>query len=58
MDLSIEAWACQQLWIMTKEFEIVEIGVREGVDLGSGNKDSLHPNMVLWRETILLFNVV
>jgi hypothetical protein len=32
---------------MTKEFEIVEIGVEEGVDLGSGTKESLFPNPVL-----------
>ena len=30
-----------------KKFEIVEIGVEEGVDLGSGIKDSLLPNVVL-----------
>ena len=35
-----------QLQIMTKEFEVVEIGDGEGVDLGSGIKDSLLPNMV------------
>ena len=33
---------------MTKEFGIVEIKVEEGViDLGSGIKDYLHPNVVL-----------
>ena len=32
---------------MTKEFEIVEIGVEEGVDLGSEIKDSFLPNLVL-----------
>ena len=32
---------------MTKEYEIVEIGVGEGVDLGSGIKDFLLPNVVL-----------
>jgi hypothetical protein len=35
---------------MTKEVEIVEnveIGVEEGVDLGSRTKDSLLPNVVL-----------
>ena len=31
----------------TKEFETVEIGVEEGVDLGFGIKDSLPPNLVL-----------
>ena len=33
--------------IKTKELEIVEIGAEEGVDLGSGIKDSLVPNVVL-----------
>ena len=33
--------------IPTKEFEIVEIGVEEGVDLGFGIEDSLLPNVVL-----------
>jgi hypothetical protein len=42
----------------TKEFEIVEIGIEEGVDLGSKVKDSLLPNVVLWRGTLLLFNDV
>jgi hypothetical protein len=32
---------------MTKEFEIDEIGVEEGVNLGSRVKDSLPPNLVL-----------
>ena len=32
---------------MTAEFEIVEIRVEEGVDLGFKIKDSLHPNLVL-----------
>ena len=32
---------------MAKVFEIVEIGVEEGVDLGFGIKESLLPNMVL-----------
>jgi hypothetical protein len=32
---------------MTKEFEIVKIGVEEGVDVGSGIKDALFPNVVL-----------
>jgi hypothetical protein len=32
---------------MTKEFEIVEIEVEEGVYLGSRIKDSLLPNVVL-----------
>ena len=35
-----------QLWIKTKEFEIMKIGVEEGVDIGSGIKDSLLLNMV------------
>jgi hypothetical protein len=35
------------LRIKTKEFEIVEIGVEEGVDLGFGVKDTLLPNVVL-----------
>jgi hypothetical protein len=35
------------LRIRTKEFEIVEIKVEEGVDLSYGFKDSLLPNMVL-----------
>ena len=33
--------------IKTKEFEITEIGVEEGVDLGSEIKDSLLPHVVL-----------
>ena len=33
---------------MTQEFEIIEIRVEEGVDLGSTIKDSMLPNMVLW----------
>ena len=44
---ALEAWACEQLCIRTKEIEIIEIDVEEGVDLGSGIKDSLLPNMVL-----------
>ena len=32
---------------MTNEFEIVEIGVDEGVDLGFIIKDSMLPNVVL-----------
>ena len=43
---------------MTKEFEISESGVKEGVDLGSKIKDSLLPNMVLEGGTFLSFNVV
>ena len=31
---------------MTKEFEIIAMGVEEGVDLGSGIKDFLLPNLV------------
>ena len=40
---------------MTKEFEI---GAKEGVDLGSGIKYSLLPNLVLQGGTLLPFNVV
>ena len=46
---------------MTKEFEIDEIGVEEGVDdVGSGIKDSILPNVsgVIWGGTLLLFHVV
>ena len=32
---------------MTKGFEIVEIGVEGGVNLGSGFKDPLLPNVVI-----------
>ena len=32
---------------MTFEFEIIEIGVQKGVDLGSWIKDSLLSNVVL-----------
>ena len=32
---------------MTEEFDIIKIGVEEGVDLGSKIKDSLLPNAVL-----------
>ena len=31
----------------TKEFEIIGIGVEEGVDLGSRIKESLLPNVML-----------
>ena len=31
---ALEAWAGQQVWIKTKEIEIFEVGVEEGVDLG------------------------
>ena len=44
--------------IKTTYFEIVEIGVEKGVDLGSGIKDSLLPNVVLKGGTLLPFNVV
>ena len=33
---------------MTKEFKIIEIEVEEDVELGSGIRDSLLPNLVLW----------
>jgi hypothetical protein len=32
---------------MTIEFETIDIGVEKGVDLGSGIKDSLLPNVLL-----------
>ena len=32
---------------MTNQFDIVEIKIEEGVDLGSGIKDFLLPNVVL-----------
>jgi hypothetical protein len=35
------------LRVNTKELEIVEIEVEEGVDLGSGIKDSLLPDVML-----------
>ena len=44
---ALEAWACSQLWIKSKDFDIVKIGVEEGVHLGSGIRDSLHLNVVL-----------
>ena len=47
--------------MMTKEFETIEIGVAEGIDLGSIIKDSLLPNVVLRGgrvETLLSFNGV
>jgi hypothetical protein len=43
---------------MTKEFEIVEIGVEEGVDVGSRNEQFMIPNMVLQGGTLLSFNVM
>ena len=43
---------------MTKEFEIVRIGVEEGINLGSKIKDSLLPNLVLQGVTTLSFNVL
>ena len=42
---------------MTKEIEIVEIGVAEGVDLGYGIKDYLLPDVVLYRGEGTLFIV-
>ena len=45
----------------TQVFEIVEIRVHKGVDVGFGNKYSLLPNMVLLgggEETLPSFNVV
>ena len=36
--------------VMINEFEIVEIRVEEGDYIGSGIKDSLFPNVVLWGE--------
>ena len=39
---------------MTNEFEIVEIGVDEGVDLGFIIKDSMLPNVVLQEGFYLL----
>jgi hypothetical protein len=38
------------LQIGTKEFEIIEIGVEEDVDLGSGMKDSILSIVVLQGE--------
>ena len=55
---AVEAQACQRLRSKTKEFEIIEIAVEESVDLGSGHKDSLLPNVVLKGGTLLSFNVV
>jgi hypothetical protein len=43
---------------MTKQSKVVEIGVEEGVRLGSGIKDSLLSNLVLKQATLTLFNVV
>ena len=37
----------KQLRIGTKGFEIIEIGVEEGIDLGSRIKDSMLFNLVL-----------
>ena len=43
----------------TENFEIIEIGVEKGVDLGYGFKDSMLPNPVLQEEGIILsFNIV
>ena len=44
---ALEAWMDYPLQIMTKEFEIGEIGVEEEVDLGFAIKDSPLPNPVL-----------
>ena len=44
---ALESWASQRLRIKTKDFEIIEIGVDEGVNLGSGIEDSLLPSLVL-----------
>jgi hypothetical protein len=43
---ALEASTCEQLQMMTKEFEIVEIGVEEGFVLGSRIKFSSFPNVV------------
>ena len=44
---ALEAWVVWNLWMKTQEIEIIEIGVEEEVDLGSGMKGSLFPNLVL-----------
>ena len=43
---ALEALAGWQLWIGTGAFEIVEIGVEEGVDSSSGIEDSMLLNLV------------
>lgn len=48
----------QQLRIKTNIFEMVEIGVEDGVNLGFESKDSLLPYPVIQGGTISLFNVV
>jgi hypothetical protein len=44
--------------IKTKEFKFFEIKVEEGVDQGSGIKDSLMSNVLLQGGTLLLCHVV
>jgi hypothetical protein len=46
LNLSIISLSRLASQIITKEFEIIEIGVEEGVDLGSAITDSLLPNVV------------
>ena len=61
MDLSNGSLRRLAIAIMTKEFEIIEIEVKEGVALDSGIKDIMLPNVILlgggWRNS-LSFNVV
>ena len=58
MDSCIGSFSGLAILNRTKEFESVEIGVEEGVDLGSRVKDSLLPNLVLQGGALLSFNVV
>jgi hypothetical protein len=47
MDLSIRSLSRLAIAIMTKEFGIIEIEVKEGVALDYGIKDIMLPNMML-----------
>ena len=58
MDSSIRSLSKLAIANQDERIEIVEIGVEEGVDLGSRFKDSLLSNVVLQGGTLFLFNVV
>ena len=58
MDSSIRSLSNLAIANRDERIEIVEIGVEEGVDLGSIFKDSLLSNVVLQGGTLFLFNVV
>jgi hypothetical protein len=59
MDLSIRSLSKLATANQDQRFEIVEIGVEEGVDLGLRLKKKSLPNSMLWGGgTLLFFHVV